>query len=100
MKKKYVAPKSELFALQLNENIAASGGGDVITGGYEIRFTQGGALCRGLYSGVAGAVVTVPENSPNQAYKNELDNKWVLGLINGPESSYHPYTIAHDTCMA
>lgn len=54
MKKKYVAPKSELFALQLNENIAASGG-DEITGSMTIRFTQAAARCRSLYSGVEGA---------------------------------------------
>lgn len=99
MKKKYVAPKSELFALQLNENIAASGGGDVITGGYEIRFTQAGGGCRGLYSGVAGAIVTVGPNAEKSKYKNELENKWVMGLINGPESEFYPYTIAHGACM-
>ena len=100
MKKKYVAPKSELFALQLNENMAASGGGDVITGGYEIRFTQAGGGCRGLYSGVAGAIVTVGPNAEKSAYKNELETNWVLGLINGEGSSFWPYTIAHGTCMS
>ena len=81
MKKKYVAPKSELFALQLNENIAASGG-DEITGSMTIRFTQAAARCRSLYSGVEGAT---------NIFGDE-DNVWVhYAYISGQmaNSAYH-----------
>ena len=59
MKKKYIAPESKLIVINLNEGIAdVSGGIAEVSGSAVIRFTQHMDGCRGLYSGVAGAVVT------------------------------------------
>lgn len=63
MKKKYVAPESALLTLNFNENIAASSmesGGDLVSGGGVIHFTQHEDGCRGLYTGHPSAVVTNP----------------------------------------
>lgn len=89
MKKKYVAPKSELFALQLNENIAASGG-DEITGSMTIRFTQAAARCRSLYSGVEGAT---------NIFGDE-DNVWVhYAYISGQMANF-AYLEALRSCIS
>ena len=90
MKKKYVAPKSELFALQLNENIAASGG-DEITGSMTIRFTQAAARCRSLYSGVEGAT---------NVFGDE-DNVWLhFGFISGQMATSAAYLEALRSCIS
>lgn len=89
MKKKYVAPKSELFALQLNENIAASGG-DEITGSMTIRFTQAAARCRSLYSGVEGAT---------NIFGDE-DNVWVHYAYISEQMANSAYLEALRSCIS
>ena len=92
MKKKYVAPKSELFALQLNENIAASGG-DELTGSMTIRFTQAADGCRGLYSGVEGAINMLGEN--NSVFQHFI---YISTQSQGNPSS--PYFTAAGICVS
>lgn len=89
MKKKYVAPKSELFALQLNENIPASGG-DEITGSMTIRFTQAAARCRSLYSGVEGAT---------NVFGDE-DNVWVHYAYISGQMANSAYLEALRSCIS
>ncbi len=58
MKKKYIVPESRLFSINVKESIAmASSGIAEVTGSAVITFTQHMDGCRGLYSGVANAVV-------------------------------------------
>ncbi len=58
MKKTYVVPESNLFVLKLNENIADSviQGEDEVSGLFIISFTQNETPCRGLYTGIPGAI--------------------------------------------
>ncbi len=58
MKKKYVVPESKLFAVNMNENIAISGGASEISGSAIIRFTELVDNCRGIYTGCSGANVS------------------------------------------
>lgn len=73
MKKKYIVPESRLFALNLNENIAISGGASEISGSAVIKFTQIVDNCRGIYTGDESAPVN-PNNSTFSDYYNELLN--------------------------
>ena len=62
MKKKYIRPESRLYAINLSENIASSdveGSGDLVNGNMVIKFTSDGNGCRGYYSGITTAPVTV-----------------------------------------
>ncbi len=59
MKKKYIAPQSKLFAINLNENIAVSGGISEVSGSATIMFTQNIDGCRGIYTSVPSAEVHV-----------------------------------------
>ena len=62
MKKKYIRPESRLFTINLSENIAGSGvtdGEDIVSGNTVIKFTHTGDGCRGYYSGITTAPVTV-----------------------------------------
>ena len=67
MKKKYIRPESQLFLINLAENIAASGGSgtegggsDLIQNGIVLHFTQYVDGCRGVYTNDATAPVRVP----------------------------------------
>ncbi len=52
MKKKYIVPESRLFAINLNESIAAvSGGVSEVQGSAVIKFTHEMDGCRGYYTG-------------------------------------------------
>ncbi len=71
MKKKYVAPESRLFAINLSESIAASGGISEISGAAVIKFTQLVDGCRGYYTGDNTAPVKATGSSFIDYY-NEL----------------------------
>lgn len=74
MKKKYIRPESRLYAINLSENIASSGGtyGDVVNGSAVIKFTHGGDNCRAFYSGYTNAVNTLGNSASFVDYYNEL----------------------------
>jgi len=57
MKKKYIAPESRLFAINLCESIAVSGGTSEISGSAVIQFTDAMDGCRTYYSGIQSAKV-------------------------------------------
>ncbi len=58
MKKKYIAPESKLFAINLKEGIAAvSGGISEVSGAAVIKFTHEMDGCRGYYTAIADAAV-------------------------------------------
>lgn len=59
MKKEYVAPESKLFAINMSENIAISGGLSEVEGGAVIKFTQLVDGCREFYTGDSTAPVKV-----------------------------------------
>lgn len=63
MKKKYVVPESKVFAINLSENIAASGGISQVEGAAVITFTHQIDGCRGYYSGLTTAPVTITTNN-------------------------------------
>jgi len=72
MKKKYIAPESRLFAINLKEGIAAvSGGISEVSGAAVIKFTHAMDGCRGYYTGVQTAEVKTPGTSFLDYY-NEL----------------------------
>ncbi len=72
MKKKYIAPESRLFAINLKEGIAAvSGGISEVSGSAVIRFTHEMDGCRGYYSGILSAKVEAKEGT-FLSYYNEL----------------------------
>lgn len=72
MKNKYIPPKSRLFVLNLNENIAVSGGLSEVSGAAVIKFTHAIDGCRNYYSGNNLAVVSVPTNATFQDYYQEM----------------------------
>lgn len=76
MKKKYIAPDSELFAINISENIAGSDsvGGDSISSSIQIKFTHSVSPCRDYYTGDTSAPVTVPYGSDALVYYDELYN--------------------------
>ena len=58
MKKKYIAPESRLFAINVKEGIAAvSGGISEVSGAAVIKFTHDMDGCRGYYTGTLSAKV-------------------------------------------
>ncbi len=65
MKKRYIPPKSNIFILKLEENIASSGGdstgggGDELAGMMVILFSHDISPCRTYYTGSQTAVNTV-----------------------------------------
>lgn len=67
VKKEYIAPESALYAINLNEKIAASPGDsvgdDMISGSVNIYFTHNGSGCRGYYYGEFEAPVSVVNGS-------------------------------------
>lgn len=72
MKKKYIAPESKLFAINLKEGIAAvSSGMSEVSGAAVIRFTYDIDGCRTYYSGVMDAKVET-EGTSFMDYYNEL----------------------------
>lgn len=74
MKKKYIVPESKLFAVNLNENIAISGGASEISGSAVIRFKEVVDNCRGIYTDIQGATVSEGLSSFLEYY-NELLTK-------------------------
>lgn len=74
MKKKYIAPDSRLFAINISENIAGSDtiGGDSISSSIQIKFTHSVSPCRDYYTGDTTAKVTVDYGSDPMVYYNEL----------------------------
>ncbi len=71
MKKKYIVPDCKLFAINISENIAASGGSSEISGSAVIQFFQYIDGCRGIYTKNDTATVN-PNNSTFMDYYNEL----------------------------
>lgn len=72
MKKKYIAPESRLFAINLKEGIAAvSSGMSEVSGSAVIRFTHDADGCRKYYSGVMEAEVET-KGTAFIDYYNEL----------------------------
>lgn len=72
MKKKYIAPESRLFAINLKEGIAAvSGGISEVSGAAVIKFTHDMDGCRGFYTGISSAKVETAGTSFLDYY-NEL----------------------------
>ena len=64
MKKSYIPPKSNIYVLKLEENIASSegdqtGGGDSMEGLMIIMFSHDVSPCRTYYTGSQAAVNTV-----------------------------------------
>lgn len=59
MKKEYIVPESKLFAINMNENIAISGGHSEISGSAIIKFTHTIDGCKLYYSGDTTAPVGV-----------------------------------------
>ncbi len=76
MKKSYVAPKSKLFALKMNENIADSvnQGEDIVQDFLIILFTQHTDPCRGVYTGVESAPNTLGNNATFGEYFDQLSS--------------------------
>ncbi len=76
MKKTYVAPESKLFVLKLSENIADSitQGDDLISGLFVITFTQNETPCRGLYSGIPGAICDLGMEATFAQYYAQLQS--------------------------
>ena len=78
MKKPYVVPESRLFAINLNENIAASGqiynGDDQISASAVIKFTQGMEPCRDVYTDLIDVSPEVKGQSSFLAYYNDLSS--------------------------
>ena len=54
MKKQYIRPESQLFVINLEENIASSSslGESEMSGTSVIKFTHGENGCRGYYTGI------------------------------------------------
>lgn len=72
MKKKYIAPESRLFAINVKEGIAAvSGGISEVSGAAVIKFTHDMDGCRGYYTGTMSAKVETAGESFLDYY-NEL----------------------------
>ncbi len=72
MKKKYIVPESKLFAINLNESIAAASGGiSEVSGAAVIKFTHDMDGCRGYYTGVTSAKVET-QGTAFLDYYNEL----------------------------
>ncbi len=72
MKKKYIAPESRLFAINVKEGIAAvSGGISEVSGAAVIKFTHDMDGCRGYYTGNLSAKVETAGESFLDYY-NEL----------------------------
>ena len=70
MKKKYIAPESKLFAINMKENIAASiAGGSEISGAAVIQFTSGTDGCRKHYTGLEKYEVRTNGTSFSDYYK-------------------------------
>ncbi len=59
MKKKYIAPESRLFTINMNESIAISGGHSEISGSAVIKFTHSIDGCKSYYTGDTTAPVGV-----------------------------------------
>lgn len=74
MKKKYVKPDSELFAINISENLAGSDsiGGDSISSSIQIKFTHSVSPCREYYTGDTTAKVNVEYGSDALKYYDEL----------------------------
>lgn len=79
MKKTYIRPESQLFLINLAENIAASGGSvpggggssDFIQNGIVLHFAQYVDNCRGVFTNDATAPVRVPAGSGFFAYLDD-----------------------------
>lgn len=71
MKKKYIVPESRLFAINISESIAISGGSSEISGAAVIQFHEAFDGCRGIYTDTPSAKVD-PGNETFLDYYNEL----------------------------
>lgn len=72
MKKEYIVPESKLFAINMKENIAISGGAEV-SGAAVIKFTYKIDGCKKYYSGFTWAEVHTAGVTFGDYYK-ELDS--------------------------
>ncbi len=68
MKKEYIPPKSYLYSIKFDENIASSAsgdtGGDQVSGAMTILFSHSASPCRDWYT---GGVDTAPNSVGNSA---------------------------------
>lgn len=80
MKKRYIPPKSNMFTLQFEENIASSGGstspgGDELSGMMVILFSHDISPCRTYYTGSQTAVNTVGPTGDFLQYFMDMQNQ-------------------------
>lgn len=102
MKKTYIRPESQLFLINLAENIAASGGSgsesgsgsDLIQDGIVLHFSQYVDGCRGIYTNDLNAPVNVPANSGIISY---LTDYYQHALCINPE---HKHSVLANGCLA
>ena len=102
MKKTYIRPESQLFLINLAENIAASGGSepggggssDFIQDGIVLHFSQYVDGCRGIYTNDTTAIVRVPSTAGMIAYLSDY-YQYVWCAI--PD---HKHTAGANGCLA
>lgn len=80
MKKSYIPPKSNLYVLRLEENIASSvgdqtGGGDTLEGLMIILFSHDISPCRKFYTGSQAAMNTKGDNATFWEYFSDLQSQ-------------------------
>lgn len=80
MKKSYIPPKSNLYVLRIEENIASSagdqaGGGDTMEGLMIIMFSHDVSPCRTYYTGSQAAVNSVGPTGSFMDYFLDMQNQ-------------------------
>ncbi len=79
MKKSYIPPKSNMYVLKLDENIASSGSssnsGDTVEGLMIIMFSHDVSPCRTYYTGSQAAVNTVGPSGTFMDYFFDMQNQ-------------------------
>lgn len=80
MKKSYVPPKSNMYILRYDENIASSGGGsdaggDKLEGVMVILFSHDISPCRTYYTGSQAAVNTIGPTGGFMDYFFDMQNQ-------------------------
>lgn len=81
MKKSYIPPKSNIYVLKYDENIATSGGGSDDTGGDRLEgvmiilFSHEVSPCRTYYTGSQAAVNTVGPTASFMEYFSDMQTQ-------------------------
>ncbi len=77
MKKSYIPPKSNIYILKYDENIATSGstGGDTLEGVMVILFSHDISPCRTYYTGSQASVNTVGPTGDFMEYFSDMQNQ-------------------------